>query len=86
MSAPNVSLSLRTDSSGWAQEHCLLLDGAAAALALLQEGQQPKLMTSRMEHGMDLLGRLVLAHQQRNVPAPETWFKRVLDESELLPT
>lgn len=71
-------------SLGWAWEHRLLLNRAATALTSLQEGQQLELMTPGIEQDMDLLGRLVAAHQQRNVPASGTWFERVLDEGELL--
>lgn len=72
--------------SGWAQEHWLLLDGAAAALVSLQEGQQPELTTPEVEWSMDLLDRVVAAHWWRNVPVLGTWFKWVLDESKLLPS
>lgn len=71
---------------GWAQEHRLLLDRAAMVLASLQEGQQSKLTTPRVEWGMNLLGRMVLVHQRRNVPALRTWFKWVFDEGKPLPS
>lgn len=69
---------------GWAQEHCLLMDGAAAVLASLQERQKPEWTTPGTEQSLDLLGRLVAAHQWRNVPAPDNWFEQVLDEGKSL--
>lgn len=40
----------------------MLLDKVAIALALLQEGQQSELTTPRVEQGLDLLERMVVAY------------------------
>lgn len=71
---------------GWAWEHLLLLDEMATAFALLQEGQRPKLTTFGVEQGMDLLGRVVAVHQQRNVSAPETSSIRYFSSTLLMLT
>lgn len=70
----------------WAQEHRLLMDGAAVVLALLQEEQWLGWMTPRTEQGLDLLGKLVAVHWWRNVPALDSWFEKVLDEGKSLPS
>lgn len=39
-----------------------------------------------VKQGLDLLGRMVDTHCQRNVPASGLWFKQILDKSEQLPS
>ncbi|KAG6883584.1 hypothetical protein C0993_005321 [Termitomyces sp. T159_Od127] len=71
----------------WAWEHWLLLDGASAAQALLQDGLVWVLFDLPMEldHGLTQLELLLAEHQHWNTIAPGSWTKVAVNAGESLP-
>ncbi|KAG5349567.1 hypothetical protein C0989_003067 [Termitomyces sp. Mn162] len=72
----------------WVQQHCiLLLDGASAAYASMQDGlaQMPRELPSELEQGFCQMGQLLVRHWQRSAADPGAWWKVATDVGEPLP-
>ncbi|KAG5723254.1 hypothetical protein E4T56_gene255 [Termitomyces sp. T112] len=71
----------------WVQEHWVLLDGASAAFASIQDGlaQMPVGQPLELQQGMARVGRLLAGHWQRNAVALGSWWEVVADAGEALP-
>ncbi|KAG5715196.1 hypothetical protein E4T56_gene3074 [Termitomyces sp. T112] len=71
----------------WVWEHQVLLDGASAAFASIQDGlaQMPVGQPLELQQGMARVGRLLAGHQQCNAVALGLWWEVAADTEEALP-
>ncbi|KAG5719765.1 hypothetical protein E4T56_gene18547 [Termitomyces sp. T112] len=83
----NEAASGRAGVLCWVQEHQVLLDGASAAFALIQDGlaQMPVGQPPELQQGMVRVGRLLAGHQWHNAVAPGSWWEVAADMREALP-
>ncbi|KAG5732283.1 hypothetical protein E4T56_gene11365 [Termitomyces sp. T112] len=70
----------------WVWEHRVLLDGASAAFASIQDGlmQGSTVQPPELQQGMARLERLLAGHQRRNVVALGLWWEVAADVGEAL--
>ncbi|KAG5348814.1 hypothetical protein C0989_007985 [Termitomyces sp. Mn162] len=80
---------LRTDSGSidWAREHCILLDGALAALGSIHDGlvRMPGDLLLELGQGVTQMGRLLAGHRRRVTADPGAWWEMATDVGEPLP-
>ncbi|KAG5349228.1 hypothetical protein C0989_005170 [Termitomyces sp. Mn162] len=71
----------------WVREHRVLLDGASAAFASIQDGltQGSTVQPLELQQGMARLERLLAGHWWRNAVAPGSWWEVAADAGEALP-
>ncbi|KAG5349462.1 hypothetical protein C0989_003629 [Termitomyces sp. Mn162] len=71
----------------WVWEHQVLLDGASAAFASIQDelAQMPTDQPLELQQGMARMGRLLAGHQRCNAVALGSWWEVVVDAGEALP-
>ncbi|KAG5348655.1 hypothetical protein C0989_009156, partial [Termitomyces sp. Mn162] len=71
----------------WAREHCILLDGALAALGSIYDGlaRMPGDLPPELGQGVTQMGRLLAGHQQRATADPGAWWEMATDVGEPLP-
>ncbi|KAG5720948.1 hypothetical protein E4T56_gene872 [Termitomyces sp. T112] len=71
----------------WVREHWVLLDGASAAFASIQDGltQGSMVQPPELQQGMVQLERLLVGHWRRNAVALGSWWEVVADAGEALP-
>ncbi|KAG5329710.1 hypothetical protein C0989_009339 [Termitomyces sp. Mn162] len=71
----------------WVREHRVLLDGASAAFASIQDGltQGSMVQPLELQQGMVQLERLLAGHWRCNAVAPGLWWEVVADTGEALP-
>ncbi|KAG5332930.1 hypothetical protein C0989_006421 [Termitomyces sp. Mn162] len=83
----NEATSGRMGIFRWVREHRVLLDGASAAFALIQDGltQGSMVQPPELQQGMVQLERLLAGHWRRNAVAPGSWWEVVADAGEALP-
>ncbi|KAG5717596.1 hypothetical protein E4T56_gene5445 [Termitomyces sp. T112] len=72
--------------TGWVWEHWVLINGASATFALIQN----RLVQMPTDHPLELdqvvrMGRLLVGHQWYNVVAPESWWEVAADVEKELP-
>ncbi|KAG5735335.1 hypothetical protein E4T56_gene11032 [Termitomyces sp. T112] len=83
----NKAASGRVGILRWVREHQVLLDGAFAAFALIQDGlaQMPVGQPPELQQGMARVGRLLAGHQRHNAVALGLWWEVAADAGEALP-
>ncbi|KAG5723467.1 hypothetical protein E4T56_gene17045 [Termitomyces sp. T112] len=71
----------------WVWEHQILLDGASAVFASIQDRfvQMPMDHPSELDQEVVRMGWLLAGHQQHNAVALESWWEVVVDVEEELP-
>ncbi|KAG5348621.1 hypothetical protein C0989_009439 [Termitomyces sp. Mn162] len=71
----------------WAQEHCILLNGASAVLGSIHDGlvRMPRDLPPELGQGVTQMGRLLAGHRRRATADPGAWWKIATDVGELLP-
>ncbi|KAG5727065.1 hypothetical protein E4T56_gene20326 [Termitomyces sp. T112] len=71
----------------WARKHCILLDGASAALGSIHDGlaRMPGDLLPELGQGVTQMGRLLAGHQWRATADPGAWWEMATDVGELLP-
>ncbi|KAG5734539.1 hypothetical protein E4T56_gene4306 [Termitomyces sp. T112] len=71
----------------WVREHRVLLDGASAVFASIQDGltQGSAVQPLELQQGMVRLERLLAGHWRRNAVAPGLWWEVAADAGEALP-
>ncbi|KAG5719995.1 hypothetical protein E4T56_gene6910 [Termitomyces sp. T112] len=71
----------------WAREHCILLDGASAALGSIHDGlaRMPGDLPLELGQGVTQMGRLLAGHWRRATADPGAWWEMATDVGELLP-
>ncbi|KAG5332539.1 hypothetical protein C0989_006976 [Termitomyces sp. Mn162] len=71
----------------WVQEHRVLLDGASAAFASIQDRltQGSVVQPPELQQGMAQLERLLAGHRRHNAVAPGSWWEVAADAGEVLP-
>ncbi|KAG5715170.1 hypothetical protein E4T56_gene3086 [Termitomyces sp. T112] len=67
--------------------HCILLDGALAAFALMQDGLVWMLreLPPELEQESHQMGQLLVGHQQRSAADPGAWWEVATNVGEPLP-
>ncbi|KAG5329329.1 hypothetical protein C0989_009685 [Termitomyces sp. Mn162] len=83
----NEAASGRAGILCWVWEHWVLLDGASAVFALIQDGLMQGSMVQPLElqQGMARLERLLAGHRRCNAVAPGSWWEVAVDVGEALP-
>ncbi|KAG5722532.1 hypothetical protein E4T56_gene2918 [Termitomyces sp. T112] len=71
----------------WAREHCILLDGALAALGSIHDGlaRMPRDLLLELGQGVMQMGHLLAGHWQRATADPGAWWEMATDVGEPLP-
>ncbi|KAG5349033.1 hypothetical protein C0989_006466 [Termitomyces sp. Mn162] len=71
----------------WAREHCILLDGASAALESIHDRlvRMPRDLLPELGQGVMQMGRLLAEHRRRATADPGVWWEVAVDVVELLP-
>ncbi|KAG5735700.1 hypothetical protein E4T56_gene12159, partial [Termitomyces sp. T112] len=82
----NEAASGRAGILCWVREHRVLLDGASAAFALIQDGltQGSAVQPPELQQGMARLERLLAGHRRRNAVAPGLWWEVAADAGKAL--
>ncbi|KAG5348866.1 hypothetical protein C0989_007639 [Termitomyces sp. Mn162] len=80
-------LSADSGSTDWAWEHCILLNGASAALGSIHDGlaRMPGDLPPELGQGVTQMGRLLAGHRQRAMADPGAWWEVATDVGEPLP-
>ncbi|KAG5330759.1 hypothetical protein C0989_008683, partial [Termitomyces sp. Mn162] len=80
-------LSADSGSTDWAREHCILLNGASAALGSIHDGlaRMPGDLPPELGQGVTQMGRLLAGHRRRATADPGAWWEIATDMGELLP-
>ncbi|KNZ75195.1 hypothetical protein J132_04559 [Termitomyces sp. J132] len=80
-------LSADSGSTDWAQEHCILLDRASAALGSIHDGlaRMPGDLLPELGQGVTQMGRLLAGHWRRAMADPGAWWEIAMDVGEPLP-
>ncbi|KNZ81040.1 hypothetical protein J132_03029 [Termitomyces sp. J132] len=70
----------------WAREHCILLDGASAALGSIHDGlaRMPGDLPPELGQGVTQMGCLLAGHRQRVMADPGAWWEMATDVGEPL--
>ncbi|KAG5349130.1 hypothetical protein C0989_005748 [Termitomyces sp. Mn162] len=71
----------------WAREHCILLDGASAALGSIHDGlaRMPRDLLLELGQGVMQMGHLLAGHWQRATADAGAWWEVAMDVAEPLP-
>ncbi|KAG5725266.1 hypothetical protein E4T56_gene12723 [Termitomyces sp. T112] len=71
----------------WAREHCILLNGALAALGSIHDGlaRMPGDLLPELGQGVTQMGHLLAGHRRRATADPKAWWEMATDVGELLP-
>ncbi|KAG5721966.1 hypothetical protein E4T56_gene18483 [Termitomyces sp. T112] len=71
----------------WAREHCILLNGALAALESIHDGlvRMPRDLLPELGQEVMQMGHLLAGHRWRATADPRAWWEMVTDMGELLP-
>ncbi|KAG5348903.1 hypothetical protein C0989_007263, partial [Termitomyces sp. Mn162] len=83
----NKAASGRQGVLHWAREHCILLDGASAALGSIHDGlaRMPRDLPLELGQGVMQMGRLLAGHRRRATADPGAWWEIATDVGEPLP-